>query len=85
MAIGLGGKKWCNVGTLWLCVWEKEYQLGWELWRKLMCNLKNLGIVGTYIGWFGSPLSLCPIYQDWAMGMERVSCSRVVSWKWKLP
>ncbi len=32
-------------------VCEKEYLFRWELWKELICNLKNLGIVGTYLQW----------------------------------
>ncbi len=32
-------------------VCEKEYPFRWELWKELMCNLKNPGIVGTYLQW----------------------------------
>jgi hypothetical protein len=47
---------------------------------------RTLGLLGhTCSGWFGLPLFLCTTFRDWGMGMERISCSRVMSWKWELP
>jgi hypothetical protein len=42
----LGGEKCCIMGTKVV-----EYPFMWELWRELMCNLKDCGIVETYLQW----------------------------------